>query len=382
MTKMEVTSHERDESASCYLARAFGSTVQEAKGSLARLLSSPEMLEAETEAWWNDYVSEVPHLETPDETFSKTFLWSWPDFRVNQIDVPIGAASPGLFNSNNVRMSVRLWLGFAGHETIYLLYDPRPVRDLLLFILRNTRKHGIIATISDSREHPRGYASWLGYACGALYKYMLTTGDTSLLGEDIGGMTLLRRLENALEAQLAYRNDTTGLFWTDNELSSDFSDVSGFSGRLGPNLEAVTRYRGGAGTFYNDCNAGIQGTYLVMADIEDLAGNGDLSRRYREQAQELQTAIQKHMWNEELEFFCDLNKDGTINDYMGIGGFITGLFANQVYRPRRAGHPGAGGEACPVVRRPGVRQRLRGDLPRAKQPLLRPRRLEGLQQQL
>ena len=332
MVKMPVTTDNGSASATCYLARAFGPTIQEAREGLSRLLSSPEGLEEETEAWWNDYVSEVPHLETPDETFSKTFLWSWPDFRVNQIDVPIGAAPPGLFNSNNVRMSVRLWLGFAGHETIYLLHDTRPVRDLLLFILKNTRKHGIYVSISDSREHPRGGASWLGYCCGALYKYMLTTGDTSLLEEDIGGMTVLRRLEDALEAQLVYRDKKTGLFWTDNELPSEVSDM-GFSSSLGPNQEAVTRYRGGAGTFYNDSNAGIQGTFLAMADIEDLAGNSDRSTRYRDMAEDLEKSIQKHMWNEELQFFCDLNKDGTINDYMGIGGFITGLFANQVYRP-------------------------------------------------
>ena len=107
----------------------------------------------------------------------------------------------------------------------------------------------------------------------------------------------------------------------------------GFSSSLGPNQEAVTRYRGGAGTFYNDSNAGIQGTFLAMADIEDLAGNSDRSTRYRDMAEDLEKSIQKHMWNEELQFFCDLSKDGTINDYMGIGGFITGLFANQVYRP-------------------------------------------------
>lgn len=209
MVKLPLARDAGGDVASCYVARAFGPTVAEAKGSLARLLSSPERLEHETEAWWNTYLNEVPHLETPDETLSKTFLWSWADFRVNKIDVPIGAAPPGLFNSNNVRMSVRLWLGFAGHETIYLLHDTRPVRDLLLFILKNTRNHGIYVSISDSREHPRGGASWLGYCCGALYKYILSTDDTSLLEEDIGGMTMLRRLEDALEAQLAYRDEKT-----------------------------------------------------------------------------------------------------------------------------------------------------------------------------
>ena len=59
----------------------LGPRSQAAREGLRKLLSSPERLEAETEQWWNAYLNEVPHLETPDETFSKTFLWSWPNFR-------------------------------------------------------------------------------------------------------------------------------------------------------------------------------------------------------------------------------------------------------------------------------------------------------------
>ena len=337
MAKIALVRDEGGGTATCYLARAFGPTKEDAKETLARLLSSPERLEAENESWWNTYLTEVPHLETPDESLSKTFLWSWPDFRMSQMDVPIGPAPPGLFNSNNARTSVRLWVG-AGDQAeagaINLLHDPKPQRDLLLFILRETRKSGIlIPGLANGREMARGYASGLAYFSGLLHKYLLTTGDMGLLEEDIGGITLLQRLEDALEAQLTYRDDKTGLYWTDNELPTDASDLSGFSGSLGPNQEAVTRFRGGAGTFYNDTNATICGTFLAMADIEGLAGNSDRSKKYREMAEKHETAIQKHMWNEELQFFCDLNKDGTINDYMGIGGFITGLFANQVYRP-------------------------------------------------
>ena len=337
MVRMSLKREEDSESASCYVARAFGPVVDEARDGLARLLSSTEGLEVETESWWNTYLNEVPHLETPDESFSKTFLWSWPDFRMNQIDVPIGAAPPGLHNSNNVAFGVPLSVGSNDHVeagAIELLHDPRPIHDLLLFILKETRKHGIfIPGIVAGREIARGYAGCLGYFCGLLYKYVLTTGDVALLEEDIGGISFLRRLEEALEAQLAYRDGKTGLFWTDNELPSELSDRSGFSGSMGPLQENVTRIRGGAGTFYNDANASIYGTFLAMADIEDLAGNSTLSKRYREQAEDLEKAIQQHMWSDELQFFCDLNKDGAINDYMGIGGFITGLFANQVYRP-------------------------------------------------
>ena len=337
MAKMTVRRHEGDELAACYLARAFGPAPEDAKGTLERLLVSPESLEAETESWWNTYLNGVPQLETPDDSFSKTFLWSWPDFRVNQIDVPIGPAPPGMFNSNNVRISVRLWVGGADHTepcAIDLLHDLKPTRGLLLFIFRETSKSGIlIPGFANGRLQERGYVSGMAYCSGLLHKYLLTTGDFDLLKEDIGGMTVLQRLEDALEALLAYRDDEMGLFWTDNELPSDVSDLSGFSGGLGPNQEAVTRFRGGAGTFYNDSNATIYGTFLVMADIEDLAGNSDRSTRYHDMAEDIETAIRKHMWNEELQFFCDLNKDGTINDYMGIGGFVTGLFANQVYRP-------------------------------------------------
>ena len=99
MAKMAVTRHERDESASCYLARTFGPTVEEARDGLSRLLSSPERLEVENESWWNTYLNDVPQLETPDESLSKTFLWSWPDFRMSQIDVPVGPAPPGFFRA-------------------------------------------------------------------------------------------------------------------------------------------------------------------------------------------------------------------------------------------------------------------------------------------
>ena len=145
MAKMAVTRHERDESASCYVARAFGPTVKETRESLSKLLSSPERLEAETEGWWNTYLTEVPHLETPDESFSKTFLWSWADYRMNQIDVPIGPAPAGLFNANNTHLKARIQMGDGDStevEAINLLHDSKPARDLVIFIFKNTRKHG------------------------------------------------------------------------------------------------------------------------------------------------------------------------------------------------------------------------------------------------
>ena len=132
-----------------YLARAFGNTPQEAKENLAKLLDSPEQLERESVDWWNQYLNEVPHLDTPDESFSKNFLWSWANFRMNRIDLPRGKVPAGQFYSNNVELKVKPMICGGGDqgagEAIQLLHDANPAHELLLFLLRETRKHGILS---------------------------------------------------------------------------------------------------------------------------------------------------------------------------------------------------------------------------------------------
>lgn len=321
----------------CHLARAYGPTPDEARKNLDPLLYSPEDLEEQTTIWWNEYLNEVPRLETPDDAINKTFLWSWPSFRVNQIDVPVGVAPAGIFVGNNGSLKPGLSAGAGDHTqagAINLLYDPQIQRELMLVILRNTRKTGLLVPgIHKGEPMERSYPSSMASISGLLHKYVLTTGDIALLNEDIGGISLLQRLEEALEAQLAYRDDQTGLFRTDNELPTDANNVKGFSGGFGPNQENVTRFRGGAGTFYNDTNGVVYGTFLAMAEIEEIAQRPDQRDRYLRLAQELGAAIQQHCWREDLQFFCDVDKEGRQNDYMGIGGFITGLFTNQTHRP-------------------------------------------------
>lgn len=125
------------------------------------------------------------------------------------------------------------------------------------------------------------------------------------------------------EAAVASRDEKTGLFRTDDEASR----FPGAAGGLGPSMEAIVRYRGASGVFYNDNSAVMFGTLFVFADVEELAGNHEKSSRYRRLAEELRQAIQRHLWNEKIGFFCDKREDGSFTDYLGIGGFATGLFA-------------------------------------------------------
>ena len=312
--------------ATVYLARALGLTREDAMQGLERLLSSPEELEVETEEWWNRYLNEVPCLDVPDESFSKTFLWSWANFRMNRIDVPIGKAPAGLFNSNNLRLDDKVKMGFgdqAEAEVIQMLHDPEPARNLMLYVLSVTQKRGLVSDLYDGIERDRYYYIVLGWLCGLAQRYMLTTGDTGLLEEDIGGITLLERLENALEAHLEYENEATGLYRVSSEYSTGLS----------ASLESVGRYRGAGDFYYSNCSAAMYGTFLALADIEALAGKRELSAECLQKAESLANAIREHMWNGELGFFSDLSPDGSVSDCMGIGGLLTGLAANHPHRP-------------------------------------------------
>ena len=322
-----------------YLARAFGNTTEEAKENLAKLLDSPEQLERESVDWWNQYLDEVPHLDTPDESFSKNFLWSWANFRMNRIDLPRSKVPSGLFYSNNVDLKTKPMICGGGDqgagEAIQLLHDANPAHELLLFLLRETRKHGILSPgFWGDNELPGGKTQLLGTFAGLAHKYVLTTGDLKLLHEDIGGMTFLERLEGALEAQLPYKDEETGLFWTGDDTTACFG-----AGGLGGG-EGMNSIRGqGAEVFFCNHSSAMYGTFLVFADIEELVGNDEKSLRYRRMAEDVHKAIQTHLWNEELGFFCDLGRDGSFTDYQGISGFWTGLVANQFYRPGGAATP-------------------------------------------
>ncbi|MDP7397910.1 MAG: hypothetical protein QGF67_08895 [Lentisphaeria bacterium] len=336
---VEITA-DSDDNGRCivYLARAFAVEIDASKDGLAGLLSSPETLEAEAETWWNDYLDSVPRLQAPDEDFARSFLWSWANFRMSRMELPIGIVPAGLVVVNNVRFTPRVAISGGDPveiEAIQLLNDPQPARDTMLFLLRETRKHGLLSPgYIGGSEFSGGYACCFGWFCGLLYKYLLNTGDMGLLSEPIGdGLTVLQRLENALEAQLEFRDERSGLFWIDGEMKRFPGLYPGEVGGMGPNQESVTRYRGGRGSFFNDCNASVWGGLIVMAEIEELVGNSAQCTNYRQQADDLMDAVQTQLWDEEAGIFVDRCPQGKVTDYRGIGSFVTGLFANHVHRP-------------------------------------------------
>lgn len=319
-------------------ARGFGTTLEEAKANLAPLLASHQKLEAESETWWSRYLSEVPGLEIPDEIFEKNYLWSWANFRMNRLEVPLGIMPAGMVTVNNCRIKPRVALSLGDPveiEVIQHMHDPKPARDAMLFLLRNTRKQGLMSVgFYAGKENPGNYPECLGWLAGLVHKYILSTGDIGLLSEEIGdGLTFLERMENGLEAQLPQRDEKTGLFWNDGEMKRFGGLYPGEFSGMGPVMEAVTRIRGARGTYHSEVSANVWGTFVAMADIEELAGNGETSARYRTMADDLGQAIRNHLWDEESGMFRDLDENRNMTEYMGMGGFITGLFANHTHQP-------------------------------------------------
>ncbi len=319
-------------------ARAFGPSVEEARANLEPLLDDPVQLEAESEAWWNQYLGEVPRLDIPDETFAKNFLWSWPNYRMNKLEVPLGIMPAGMVTVNNCRIKPRVALSLGDPveiEAINLTHDPKPARDVMLFLLRNTRKEGLMSVgFYAGKENPGNYPECLAWLSGLVQKYILSTGDIGLLSEDIGdGLTFLQRMENGLEAQLPQRDGKTGLFWNDGEVKRFGGLYPGELSGMGPAMEAVTRIRGARGTYHCEVSAMVYGTFVAMADIEELAGNEEKCAKYRAMADDLGKAIQEHLWDDESGMFRDLDEERNMTEYMGMGGFITGLFVNHTQQP-------------------------------------------------
>ena len=54
-----------------------------------------------------------------------------------------------------------------------------------------------------------------------------------------------------------------------------------------PAMEAVTRIRGARGTYHCEVSAMVYGTFVAMAEIEELAGDGEASAKYRAMAEDL-----------------------------------------------------------------------------------------------
>jgi len=135
---------------------------------------------------------------------------------MNRLDVQVGIQPPGLCLSNNCNLKHGPCVSGDTQlmGAIELLHDPNPARDMMLFWLRETRKSGMISPgiRANGLDAAGNYVSDTAWFCGVLHKYLLTTGDLALLDEDIGGKTVLQRVEEAVESQLEFRHKETGLF--------------------------------------------------------------------------------------------------------------------------------------------------------------------------
>ena len=328
MVRLPLRRTEGRETAAVFLARGFGVDKKQAGSAVDELVSHPERRILETADWWNDYLGRVPRLETPDEEFDRQFLWSWADFRMNRIEFPIGKSPyPGLCAANNLRLDPYGAITSTDHseiQSVELLHDPRTTRNFMMTVLTTTRKEGLLSGgFCGLVEYERSYACALGWFLGLMHKYLSSTADLAILETDIGGTTVLGRLEHATQEVLRHRDAGTGLYAVDDEESTG----------LGSNMEAVSRYRGGKGTFFSDVSAMVQGSFAAMAEVQDLAGNDAAARRYRNLAEELQGCIRDRLWDEAIGYFCDLHADGSLSNQLTIGGLMTGLNANHTFRP-------------------------------------------------
>jgi predicted GH43/DUF377 family glycosyl hydrolase len=212
----------------------------------------------------------IPLLDCPDKEIEEIYYFRWWTFRKHIKQTPEGfvvteflPAVPWAGKYNTISCA-------AGHHLREgrWLNDPRYLDDYSMFWFR---KGGSART----------YSFWAADSMWARYQ---VTGDDRVLKE------LLPDLIRNYEAWEKERRDPNGLFWQVD--GQDGMEVS-ISGALHPQAQG---YRA-------TINSYMYGDALAIAHIADLAGQPEVSKRFRAQAKEIKQQVQDKLWDPEAQFY-------------------------------------------------------------------------------
>lgn len=213
---------------------------------------------------WEFLKANIPWFECPDENLQEIYYFRWWTYRKHVRETPAGfivdeflPPVPWAGKYNSISCA-------AGHH----LYEGRWIRegkyldDYSRFWFRGG-------------GDPRRYSFWAADAVWARY---CVNGDARLPRD------LLPDLVSNFEAWDRSRRDTNGLYWQED--GQDGMEVS----------------IGGSG-YRPTINSYQYGDAVAISRIAELAGNGDLARKFREKADVIKTLVEKKLWDPQTQFF-------------------------------------------------------------------------------
>ncbi|CAG9955858.1 unnamed protein product [Clonostachys rosea f. rosea IK726] len=261
----------------------------------------------------------IPFLDVPHQQIQNVYYYRWQIYKEHLVytgaqygympseflyPASYGAPYGGIVAAAGHHMNEGRWLRDVkyGEDTVnYWLSGPgqfpKPMED---------------SVNADTSDWAHEYSFW---AASSVWNQYLITGDRDFI---------LGQLDNLIKQYHGWDthfNESLGLYW-----QVPVWDASEYTAA---SYESGEAYHGGAG-YRPTINAYQYGDARAIASIAALKGDRDLVDKYTTLANNLQEALQKHLWDDEKTFFKhrarDNNPSGALLVDREIMGYVPWMF--------------------------------------------------------
>ncbi|KAF5710031.1 coagulation factor 5 8 type domain-containing protein [Fusarium globosum] len=261
----------------------------------------------------------IPLLEVPDKNIQGVYYYRWQTYKEHLIytgteygymaseflnPVSYGAPYGGIVAAAGHHITEGRWIRDTRYGQDIAKYwlagpgqFPKPMRDDIN---------------KDTSDWAHEYSFW---AATALWRQYLVTGDKDfVIGQLANLVKQYRGWDNHYSSPLS-------LYW-----QVPVWDATEYTAA---SYESSDPYHGGAG-FRPTLNSYQYGDAIAIANIAALGGDSDLENEYRRRAEILQVAVQKHLWDNENDFYKhqarDDNPSGSLLVTREIMGYLPWMF--------------------------------------------------------
>ncbi|KAF4947819.1 hypothetical protein FSARC_13881 [Fusarium sarcochroum] len=280
-------------------------------------LDHGKLLSGMENAGW--FEKNIPLLDIPDKQIQEVYYYRWQTYKEHLVytgaqygymaseflsPVSYGAPYGGIVAAAGHHITEGRWLRDTkyGQDVVdYWLSGPgqfpKPMKE---------------EVNKDTSDWAHEYSFW---AASALWKQYLVTGDRDFI------VGQLQNLVKQYRGWDNHFNDTLGLYW-----QVPVWDATEYTAAA---YESSDPYHGGAG-FRPTINSYQYGDALAISRIAALQGDSKLEGEYRNRAEDLRTALKKHLWDNNSKFYKhrarDDNPSGSLLGTGEIMGYLPWMF--------------------------------------------------------
>lgn len=267
----------------------------------------------------NWFEKNIPLLDVPDKEIQEVYYFRWQTYKEHLVytgaqygymaseflsPVSYGAPYGGIVAAAGHHITEGRWLRdtkYGQDVANYWLSGPgqfpKPMRE---------------EVNKDTSDWAHEYSFW---AASALWKQYLATGDRDFI---VGQLDNLVKQYRGWDT---HYNESIGLYW-----QIPVWDATEYTAA---SYESSDPYHGGAG-FRPTINSYQYGDAWAISQIAALRGDSKLESEYRKRAESLQTALQKHLWDNNSKFYKhrarDDNPSGALLGTREIMGYLPWAF--------------------------------------------------------